>query len=321
MPREVLILADKKGKAWGFAEEIYNKLVKHPENSRNYYLNQVEIKKFNDGEIFCRVLNNVRGRSCFYIPDCSMYPQDALVSLIQVNDALKRSSAHEINNVIPYMNYSRQDRMTEPRVPISARAVADIISLYASRVITTDLHNPAIAGFYNIPFDNLKSFPVIIRHLQENYKDFLKNAVVVAPDIGSAKTTESYAKRLGLRVVLADKKREKAGVVSDMIIVGDVKGKNALVPDDLIATGGTLIKAAETLKKKGAKKIYACATHGVFSKGIRALQTSPLEKIIITDSIPKKNNHKKIETVSLRGLFAETIYRITHAKSVSQLFE
>jgi len=320
MSKEILILADKGGKAWNFAEEIYTKLVNHPEKSRVYNMGQVEITKFNDGEIFSKVSENVRGKTCFYIQDCSMNPQDAAISLAQINDALKRSSASKINNVIPYMNYSRQDRMTEPRTPITASLLAHIINKDAYRVITTDLHNPAITGFYNIPFDNLKAHPTIIKYLQENYSDFLENAVVVAPDVGSAKRAESYAKRLSLDVVLAHKKRTKAGIVDNITLVGNVRGKNALIPDDMIDTGGTLIKAAEILEEKGAKRIIAPTTHGLFSKGTKDLEKSQLEKLIVTDSIPQ-NRNGKIEVVSLINLFSEAIYRISHGKSVSELFD
>ncbi|GAI08978.1 unnamed protein product, partial [marine sediment metagenome] len=195
MLKEVLILANKKGKAWDFTEEIYNKLVNHSRNSRVYNLGEVEIKKFNDGEIFSKVLTNVRNRTCFYVHDSSMNPQEGLMSLVQVNDALKRSSANKINNVLPYMNYSRQDRMTEPRTPITAKILANIISMEAYGLITADLHNPAITGFYNIPVDNLKGYIPLSKHLKENYSNFLKDAIILAPDVGSAKMAGSYAKR------------------------------------------------------------------------------------------------------------------------------
>jgi ribose-phosphate pyrophosphokinase len=319
MPRRILILADKKGKMWEFTKEVYNKLVNNPHRTREYELGEVEITKFNDGEIFSKILTNVRLRTCFYFHDSSMNPQDGLISLFQVNDALKRSSASKINNVIPYMSYSRQDRMTEPRVPITARIVANLISAEAQRVITTDLHNPAITGFYKIPFDNLKGYIPISEYLKENCAEFLENAVILAPDVGCAKMAGSYAKRLSLGVVLADKERKKAGEIGDLKIVGDVSGKNVIIPDDMIDTGGTLIKAAEEAKKQGANKIYVCATHGLFSKGVQELMNSSIEKIIITDSIPQDRNGK-IVVVSLRNLFSETIHRISHGGSVSELF-
>jgi ribose-phosphate pyrophosphokinase len=321
MPSKILILADPKGKAFDFAKDIYNKLSNNPRKKRVYSFGEVEIKKFNDGEIFAKVNESVRKKTCFFIHDSSMNPQDWLVSLALVNDALKRSDAAKVDNVLPYIRYGRQDRMAEPRTPISARIVADIIQDKAYRVITTDLHNPATQGYYNIPFDNLKSYPVIIKHLKENYSEFLKNAVVVSPDMGSAVKAKSYAGRLGLNVVLTDKERKKAGVVGEMTIVGDIKDKNALIVDDMIDTAGTLCRSAEILKQRGAKQIYACATHGIFSKDAKErINNSFLDKVIVTDSIPQDKDGK-IEIVSLTDLFAEAIYRISHGESISELFK
>jgi ribose-phosphate pyrophosphokinase len=218
------------------------------------------------------------------------------------------------------MKYSRQDRLTDPRTPISASVLARMINSSAYRVLSTDLHNPATTGSYRIPFDNLKAYPVIINYLKENYPEFLENAVIVAPDAGSAKRADSYAKRLNLGVAIAYKRREKAGVVGEMKIIGDVEGKNVIIVDDMIDTGGTLCKAAEMLKQKGAQKIYACATHGLFNKdAVEKLHSAPFEKIIITDSIPQQSRGK-IEVVSLADLFAESIFRISHGESVSELF-
>ena len=319
--REILILADPKGKAWNFAQKVYQKLNSNPKRERKYKLVEVEIIKFNDGEVFVRILENVREHDCFFIHDSSMPPQDWFVTLGLVNDALMRSSAGKINNVLPYLKYSRQDRMTDPRTPISASVLARMINNSAQRVLTADLHNPASAGAYKIPFDNLKAYPIIINHLKISYPEFLKNAVIVAPDVGSAQRAESYAKRLGLNVAIAHKKREAAGVIGEMTIVGDVKGKNCIIVDDMIDTGGTLCKAAKMLKEKGANQCYACAIHGIFSKdAIQKLNNSCFEKRIITDSIPQDKDGK-IETVSLSSLFAETIYRISHGYSVSEMFK
>ena len=322
MPEEpILILADPNGKAWDFAEKIYHKLKSHENSKREYILGKVEITKFNDDEIFPKILENVREKTCYFIHDSSMNPQDWLISLAFMNCALMRSSAGKINDVLPYMKYCRQDRMVEPRTPISAKVVADIINLRAYRVITTDLHNPATMSTYSIPFDNLKAYPVIIEHLNKNYSDFLKNAIIVSPDIGSDPRAQSYARRLGLEVAIIFKKRKKAGEIENMTLVGEVEGKNALIVDDMIDTAGTLCRAAEILKNKGAKEIWACATHGIFSKDAKEkIDKSCLKKIIITDSIPQDRN-KKIEVVSLVDLFAETIYRISHGLSVSELFK
>lgn len=321
MANEILILADPQGNAWDFAHKVYQKLNSNPKRERKYELGEVEIKKFNDGEIFIKIKPSVRKKTCYFIHDSSMPPQDWLVSLAQVNDALMRSSAEKICSVLPYMKYSRQDRMTDPRTPISVSVVANIINLLAYRAITTDLHNPATTSTYKIPFDNLKAYPVIISYLKEKYPEFLENTVIVAPDVGSAERVKSYAKRLNLPVAIIHKTREKPGVVEEMTIIGDVEGKNILLVDDMIDTGGTLIKAAEVLKQKGAQQIFACATHGIFSNNAKQrIESSALDKVFITDSIPQQSQGK-IEIISLTNLFAETIFRISHGISVSELFE
>jgi len=316
----ILILANKKGRAWDFANRVYNRLNSNPDRNHKFQLAGVEIVKFADGEVFVRVLDNVRAKRCFFIHDAFEGPQDWLVSLAFVNDALNRSSASEVNNVLPYLKYSRQDRMAEPRTPISASVVARLIGHNVNRVLTCDLHNPAITGAYRIPFDNLKAYPVIVDYLRRYYSDFLVDAVIVAPDVGSAKRAESYAKLLGLPVAIAHKKRGVANVVESMTIIGEVYGKNALIVDDMIDTGGTLCKAAEVLKSKGARRIFACATHGLFSgKAFENIMDSSFEKVIVTDSIPSES-FGKVEVIDISNLFAEAIYRITHGGSVSELF-
>ncbi|MBU3924144.1 MAG: ribose-phosphate diphosphokinase [Nanoarchaeota archaeon] len=320
MDGEVLILADPKGNAWGFAKRVYESLNSDPDRRVKYLLGEVEIKKFNDGEIFAKVLCNVRKKICFFIHDSSMGAQDWAISLMEVNDALVRSSAESVHDVLPYMKYSRQDRMTEPRTPISAGILARMIGMEADGVITTDLHNPATTGAYRIPFDNLKAYPTLIKYLLKNYPDFLQNLVVVAPDVGSAEMAKSYAKRLDCSVAITNKTREKAGVVGDMTVIGEVAGKNVLIVDDMIDTAGTLCKAAGILREKGALKIWACATHGVFSgEAFCNIDGSCFDKVIVSDSIPQ-GDCGRIEVVSLVGLFAETIGRISHGRSVSELF-
>jgi len=316
----ILILADPKGGAYNFAKKIYDTLNSNEKRDRRYEFGNVEIKKFNNGEIFSTIKENVRKKTCYFIHDSTMYPQDWAMSLAITNDALMRSSAGKINNVLPSMNYSRQDRMAAPRTPITASVLANMIQQNAYRVITTDIHNPAIQGSYQIPFDNLKSYPVIIKHLKQNHPEFLENAVLVAPDIGSAKKVEGYVRRLGLDVAIADKKRAETGKVESMTMIGKVKGKNAIIVDDMIDTGGTLLKAVETVKEMGGKQVYACATHGLFSKNSRKkFQESSLEKVIITDSIPQQSQGK-IEVISLTDLFADAIFRISHGQSLSEMF-
>jgi ribose-phosphate pyrophosphokinase len=315
---KVLILADPKGKAYDFAKEIYKNLL--VDRTREYIFSDIEIEKFKDGELFVRIKETVRGKNCFFIQDSSMYPQDWIFSLAIINDALMRSSASKINNILPYLRYARQDRMAEPRTPISASVVAKILN-QTERIITTDIHNPAITGAYNIPFDNLKAYPVIINHLKNKYSEFLKDAVLVAPDIGSAKKIEGYVKRLGLEIAIADKRRGSDGEVRSMNLIGQVEGKNAIIVDDMIDSGGTILKAVEILNKMEAKRIFVCATHGLFSNSAKEkLTASPVEKIIITDSIPQKSEGK-FEVVSLTNLFSEAIIRISRGESLSKLYD
>lgn len=317
----ILILADRNGKSYDFAKEVYAKLNSNEKRDKRYELGNVEIKKFNDGEIFAKIECSVREKECFYIHDSAMSPQDWAMSLVITNDALMRSSAGKINNVLPYMKYSRQDRMAAPRTPITASVLANMIQRNAHRVITTDIHNPAIQGAYDIPFDNLKAYPVIINHLKQKYSAFLENAVLVAPDIGSAKKIEGYTKRLGLPIAIADKERDSEGNIVKMTMIGDVEGKNAIIVDDMIATGGTLLEAVDIIKDKGGKDIYACATHGLFTNNARKrFEESPLEKVIITDSIPQESQGK-IEVVSLTDSFADAIFRISHGLSLSEMFQ
>ena len=315
----IMILADPSGKAWNFAERVHE-LLKTRTSESDYQLGAINLTNFSDGEIYMRIKDNVRKRKCYFIHDSSIYPQDWLVSLGLANDAMMRSSAGEINDVLPYMKYGRQDRISEPRTPVSSSFLAEIINMHADRVLTTDHHSPATIGSYKIPFDNLRAFPVMINHITKRYEDFLSNAIVVAPDAGSTKIAESYAKRLGLSFAITDKKREKAGVIEKMTLIGEVSGKNVLLVDDMIDTAGTLCKSAEVLKQKGALDIYACATHGLFSRDAKEkIHNSSIEKIVISDSIPQDSNGK-IEKVSLANLFAETIYRINHGDSISELF-
>jgi len=349
----VLILANPNGNAWDFAKSVYDKLSesKQPENNSNllsraygnlatvykkfiqtpeqeqtYELRKVEITKFNNREIFPKILKSIRKKECYFIQDSSMPPQDWLASLQFLGDAFMRSSKGYLNLVLPNMWYMRQDRMTEPGTPISAKVVAEKLDKKADRIITTDLHNPITQGFFDLPFDNLKAYPTLIKYLKRNEQEFLKNCKILSPDSGSAERAETYANRLGLDYAVTHKKRKSAGVIESIKIIGKVKDQNILIPDDMIDTAGTLCEVAKIAKEQGAKHIYACATHGIFStdkKGATArqkLQDSVLEKIIITDSIPQKPGGK-IEVVSLTDLFANVIYRISHGISVHELFD
>jgi ribose-phosphate pyrophosphokinase len=316
----VLILADPKGGAWNFANSVCK--VAESQQKRRFKIGEVSMKRFANGEILPHIEENVRNHECYFIHDSSITPQEWLVTLGLVNDALMRSSAREINDVLPFMPYQRQDRMTGPRSPISAGFVASVIQLHGNRVLTCDLHNPATAGAYRIPFDNLRAYLTIVNHLKKNYAEEIKEAVLVAPDVGSTKRVESYQKRLGLDGVVIEKIRdEETGKIKRMNVIGDIKGRNAIMVDDMIDTGGTNIVATAVLKEHGARKVYSCATHGIFSRNAEErIQESDLEKVIITDSIPQESNGK-IDVITLADLFAEAIHRITHGDSISALFE
>ena len=326
MDNEIILLADFKGKAWDFTKKVYEKIqeLEEPlpfECKRHYSLCEVKTKKFPDGEDLPIVCKSIRGSTCFYFHDSSLDPQEWFASLLLTNDALIRSDAEKITDILPYMKYSRQDRVTNERTPISTRVVARAIeSSNIKRIITTDLHNPAYAGTYDNPFENLRAYPVIIECLKKQYTDFLKDAIILSPDAGGAPRADSYSKRLMLEMTVASKKRDIQGNIEKMIINADISGKNILMVDDMIDTAGTLCRAADELVEKGVKKVYACATHGIFSKDAREkIENSCLEKVIVTDSIPQESQGK-IEVVSLKDLFAEVIHRIAHKKSISELY-
>jgi len=314
-----IILADPDSESWDFACNVYEKIKQRDEN--NISIGKVEITRFNDGESYVHIAENVRGKNCFFVHDCGKNPNDWLIELMLVNDALKRASAALVTDILPYMKYSRQDRKHVSRVPVSARVIADSIGYRADRVMTTDLHADQIQGFYNKPFDNLYAFPILIKYLKEKYAEFLKNSIVIAPDAGGVHRARAFAKRIDKEIAIIDKRREKAGEVAGMNIVGEVEGKNAIIVDDMIDTGGTLIEACKALKKNGAQDVFACCTHAVFSKNAEQMLSEVFDKVIVSDSIPKKMNNNKVDIVSLAELYAEAIYRINEGLSLSELFE
>ncbi len=314
------IIADPEGNAWEFAKEIYENL---RARSDKFELNRVNIHQFGDGEIKPKIEKNVRRKNCFFIHDSGKNPAEWFLELALVLETLRNSSAQEIISVLPYLRFSRQDRKDESRVPINAKVVADIISKYADRVLTIDVHNPSIQGFYDIPFDNLYSFQSVVNYLKRNHKDFLQNLVVMSPDAGGGKRAEAFAKRIGVEgIAIGHKTREKAGEVSKLQVIGDIEDKNILIVDDIVESGGTLIKAYKALKEGGAKKVYAYCTHGLFTKGTEEL-TKNFDLIIVGDSFirPGLELAEKVNVVSFADLFAEAIFRINDGLSLSQLFE
>lgn len=285
-------------------------------------LGKASINNFSDGEIKINIEENVRGVDVFVVQPTHP-PAENLLELLLMLDAFKRASAERITAVIPYYGYGRQDRKDEPRVPISAKLIADlIVSAGASRVLTMDLHAEQIQGFFNIPVDHLYATPVLVEHFS---KYDLTNLVVVAPDTGRANRARGFAKRLGDKIPMAiiDKRRPAPNQAEVVMVIGDVEDKDVLLFDDIIDTGNTLIVAAKALEKHGARKIMACATHPVLSNdAVLRLENSNIAEITITDTIqlPQEKMSKKLNILSVSKLLAETVLRIHKGESVSSLF-
>ena len=282
------------------------------------------IKTFPNGELFCGIEKSVRGADVFVVQSTCPPVNDNLVELLIVLDALKRASAASMTTVIPHYGYSRQDRKTYSRTPISAKLVADLLTVAgAGRVVTMDLHSGQVQGFFNIPFDNIHSSPVILEYIQKNLST--KNIVCVAPDSGGVEKVRYYAKKLNCDLAMVDKRRTDDNQARAMNLVGDVKGRDVIIIDDMIDTAGTLIEAVRAIKRHGANRIYACATHAVFSDPAleRIVNAEELSGVIVTDTIPigeKVRSVDKIVVLSTAGIFAETIRRTFHNDSLSSLF-
>jgi ribose-phosphate pyrophosphokinase len=285
----------------------------------NKELANVEVKRFSDGEINVNIAESVRGQDVFIIQPTCAPANDNLMELLIIVDALKRSSAGTINAVIPYFGYARQDRKAAPRVPISAKLVADMLETAGvQRVITIDLHAAQIQGFFNIPVDHLVGATLFVKYIQEKN---LKNPIIASPDVGGVARARSYAEKLGYDLVIVDKKREKANESEVMNIIGDVKGCDVIILDDMVDTAGTLTKAANALKAKGATSVMACCTHGVLSgPAYDRLTNSDLDELVITDTIPLKKPHDKITILTASNITAKTINRIYTKESIQSIF-
>lgn len=285
-------------------------------------LGNAVVREFSDEEIMVEISENIRGADTFVIQSTCRPGNTNLMELLILIDALKRASAWRITAIIPYFGYARQDRKVAPRAPITAKLVADLITVAgASRVLTMDLHAGQIQGFFDIPVDHLYSAPVLLSYLTELN---LGETVVISPDAGGVERARAFAKRLGAGLAIIDKRRSGPNVSEVMTIIGDVKGKAAIVVDDMIDTGGTLTQGLESLKGAGAGPIFACAAHPVFSgQAVQRLTSSPAKKIIVTDTIPLGGDAakcKKIVQLSVDELLAEAIRRIHNNESVSSLF-
>ncbi len=282
-------------------------------------LGKVEIKNFSDGEIWVKFSDNIRGADVFIIQS-TIPPAENLIELLIMMDAAKRASARKVAAVIPYFGYARQDRKDQPRVSITAKLMANLITeAGADRVITMDLHAPQIQGFFDIPVDHLYSSAVLVKHFR---KKKIPRLTVCSPDVGGIRMARAYAKRLEADLVVIDKRRPRQNEAEVMNIIGDVRGRNILIVDDLVDTAGTLSNAVKALRDNGAEEVYAAATHPVLSgNACERLRNSGLTRIVVTDTIPLRNHLPEVEVESVSELFAEAILRTFKDKSISSLFD
>lgn len=280
------------------------------------------LRRFSDGEIYCHIKENVRGTDVFIIqPTCSPANEN-LMELLVAADAFKRASADRVTAVIPYYGYARQDRKDQPRVPITAKLVADLITAAGfHRILTMDLHAPAIQGFFDVPVDHLFAAPVVLDWLEQQEYD---NITVVSPDAGGVERARFHAKRLGAELAIIDKRRVEANVAETMNVIGDVDGRTCIIVDDIIDTGGTMMGSVRALKEKGAVSVVACFTHAVLSgPAMERLAKMDLDRVVVTDTIPltpEKLAYPKITVLPVAGLLGEAIARIHSNSSVSSLF-
>jgi ribose-phosphate pyrophosphokinase len=283
---------------------------------------QAALGQFSDGEIYFQILENVRGADVFVVQPCSHPVDFHLMELLMMIDAFKRASAWRVTAVIPYYCYARQDRKDKPRVPISAKLVADLLETAgASRALTLDLHAPQIQGYFNVPVDHLYASPVLVEHFE---KKNLGQITVVSPDAGGVERARFFAKKMDAPLAIVDKRRVDKNVAEVMHLIGEVKGKPALVIDDMIDTAGTLVKTAEALLKEGATKVFAACTHPILSgPAVERICSSPIEEVVVTDSIPLSaaaRRTEKIKVLSVAPLLARGIRSIHEETSISELF-
>jgi ribose-phosphate pyrophosphokinase len=285
-------------------------------------LGEAEVKTFSDGEIQVEIRENVRGKDVFVLQSTCSPVNDYLLELLLMVDAFRRASAQRTTAVIPYYGYARQDKKVAPRVPISAKLVADLITVAgADRVITMDLHAGQIQGFFNTPVDNLYAAPVLLEYIKDNFKN---DTVIVSPDAGGVERARAFAKRLNSLLAIIDKRREAPNQAEAMHVVGDVKGKIAVILDDMIDTGGTLTQAAQALTKEGALEVHACCAHAVLSGPcLQRITESDIKTVVVTNTIPLSEKARacdKIRVLSVSKLLAEAIHRCHTGSSVSSLF-
>ncbi|SFD12841.1 ribose-phosphate pyrophosphokinase [Tropicimonas isoalkanivorans] len=283
------------------------------------------VERFADQEIFVEVYENVRGEDMFIVQSTSNPANDNLMELLIMADALRRSSASRVTGVLPYFGYARQDRRAKARTPISAKLVANMIAASGiDRVLTMDLHAAQIQGFFDIPVDNLYASPVFALDIRHKFKKKLDKVTVVSPDVGGVARARELASRIGCALAIVDKRREKAGEVAEMTVIGDVAGQTCIIVDDICDTAGTLVKAADTLLGEGAKEVHAYITHGVLSgPAVGRITNSAMKSLVITDSIEPSEEVKKADNIRIvptAPMFAQAILNIWNGTSVSSLF-
>jgi ribose-phosphate pyrophosphokinase len=285
----------------------------------NVKIANTQIKNFSDGELWVKYDENIRGVDLFIVQS-TMPPAENLMELLMLIDAARRASAERITAVLPYFGYARQDRKDQPRVAITSKLVANLITeAGADRVISMDLHAPQLQGFFDIPFDHLYASNAFAKHFRE---EKLKNLAIASPDVGGSKMARSFAKRFDADLIIIDKRRPAPNVAEVMNIIGEPEGKDIILIDDLIDTGGTFANAAAALKQSGAKRVYGACSHAVLSgNAIERIEKSPLEYLLVTDTIPLKKESKKIRVKSVAKVFAEAVQRTHDGKSISSLFD
>jgi ribose-phosphate pyrophosphokinase len=314
-------MADPHSRAWDFSKKIQDYIKK--EKNIEVPLKEVRIKHFNNQEIDMHVPENVRKKDVYFIHDSTKNPQEWWIQLILLKDLLLRASANSVTFILPNMLYSRKDRKEKPHVPISAKAFADAISPGLRRLITMDLHANQIQGFYpaNVPVDGLHSFPVVVKFLRDTkIIENPENLVILSPDAGGVDRARAFASNLKSKnpIAFIYKRRDKPGEIAEMVLVGNVEGKEVLIVDDIIDSGGTLCKSAELLKKNGAKRLYCYGTHGFFTGGTEELHKY-FDIIMTSNTNYKEENDVKV--IDMSPLFAEAIYRAQKGESISELFE
>ncbi|MEQ9040316.1 MAG: ribose-phosphate pyrophosphokinase [Silicimonas sp.] len=306
------------------AKAVTRRLSMH--RGMNVGLVDARVERFNDGEIFVEVFENVRGEDMFILQSTSNPANDNLMELLIMSDALRRSSASRITAVIPYFGYARQDRRTKARTPITAKLVANMmVSAGIERVLTMDLHAAQIQGFFDIPVDNLYASPVFALDIKHQFRSKLDQVTVVSPDVGGVARARELAKRINAPLSIVDKRREKPGEIAEMTVIGNVKDRVCVIVDDIVDTAGTLCKAAEVLMEAGAKEVHAYISHGVLSgPAIERVSQSVMKNLVITDTIEPTTATlatKNIRVVPMAPIFAQAILNIWHGTSVSSLFD